>query len=551
MDSEIDVTFNIIKEYIDNNHNFCLDAGAGSGKTHTLIKVINYIRESLPEKKIVCITYTNNAKDEILERLSSTNNVLVSTIHDFIWRNIGKFQSSLRAEVNKMIEEKIEKFRIDGDIERLEKYQNSDLNLPILYRNYESLRNGIISHKTLLKIFKSFLNNKNFCNIMFSLFDYIFIDEYQDTDKSFFYDFLDKFNQYKANKSDILMGLFGDFMQNIYEQGIGRIDSEHQNDFKYIQKEDNYRSCKNIIKTNNCLRDDLKQVCKNKSKENGKIIFVYNQSNDLFLNNDSDYCNYKRLHLTHRVISEEIQFANVYRVYNNKYNMDTSTILKNADERFLKYICRDIMPSIYEFNNKLSNTIIKNINMSFMTSQSLKEIKERLINIVANMNSLSISDFLNKLFELKMFSSTHYKQLCQTYIDSDDNEFLKEIIDIPSLEFYNYYCQFSNRTMLETMQGTKGNEFENVLININETISWTMYNFSKLLKKDNTLKESVRERTLKLLYVSCTRAKKSLVINYIVDKEESKNDLSALLMKNNVERIWNDSIEFINKTNDN
>ncbi len=550
MDSEIDVTFNILKEYIDNNNNFCLDAGAGSGKTHTLIKVINYIRESLPEKKIVCITYTNNAKNEILERLSSTNNVSVSTIHDFIWKNIGKFQFSLRIEVNKMIEEKIEKFKLEGDAERLEKYQSSDLSSPIVYRNYESLRKGIISHDTLLKIFKSFLDNEIFCNIMFSSFDYIFIDEYQDTDKLVFYDFLDKFNQYKTNNCNIIMGLFGDFMQNIYEDGIGQIDFVHQNDFKYIKKEENYRSCENIIKANNCLRDDLKQVCKNKFEENGKIIFVYNQSSDLFLNNDLDYCNYIRLHLSHRVIADEVGFSNIYKVYSNKYK-DVSTILKNADERFLKYICRDVMPSIYDFNNDLSNTIIKNINMSFITFQTLNEIKQKIDDIVDNMNSLSISDFLNSLFELNIFSCSHYKQICQSYIDSDDDEFLKDILNISSVEFYNYYCQFSSKTMLETMHGTKGNEFENVLINISETIPWTMYNFSKLLKKDNALKDSVRQRTLKLLYVSCTRAKKSLVINYIVDKKESKNDLSALLMKNNVERIWNDNIEFINKTNDN
>ena len=153
MVSEINTALEEIKLCIEANENFCLDAGAGSGKTHTLVTTINHLKNINPDAKIVCITYTNNAKNEILSRLNDINNVIVSTIHDFIWKNICKFQAPLRTEVNKYIIEKIQKYEIENNEVKLEKYRNADLTLPIKYRDYESLSNGVISHDTLLNIF--------------------------------------------------------------------------------------------------------------------------------------------------------------------------------------------------------------------------------------------------------------------------------------------------------------------------------------------------------------------------------------------------------------
>ena len=84
----------------------------------------------------------------------------------------------------------------------------------------------IISHDTLLNIFNSFLSSEQYCNILFSSIDYIFVDEYQDTHKIIFYEFLKKLQDYKEKFNDILIGLFGDTMQNIYLNGIGEIQGE-------------------------------------------------------------------------------------------------------------------------------------------------------------------------------------------------------------------------------------------------------------------------------------------------------------------------------------
>ena len=57
---------------IKNGENFILEGGAGSGKTYSLISLINALTEELPDIKIVCITYTNNAVAEILSRIENS-----------------------------------------------------------------------------------------------------------------------------------------------------------------------------------------------------------------------------------------------------------------------------------------------------------------------------------------------------------------------------------------------------------------------------------------------------------------------------------------------
>lgn len=96
--------FDKIVELIKKNESFVLEAGAGSGKTFTLIQTINYLIESkgvqlrFDNQNIVCITYTNVAKNEIIDRLENNPLVLVYTIHEFLWDCIKNYQKQLLIE---------------------------------------------------------------------------------------------------------------------------------------------------------------------------------------------------------------------------------------------------------------------------------------------------------------------------------------------------------------------------------------------------------------------------------------------------------------------
>jgi len=86
-----------------NNH-IKIYAGPGAGKTHFLVENVKNIVTTYPlvaqsrERKVLCITYTNAAVDEIKHRLDGfSSSVEVHTIHGFIIEHIIKpFQEDLR-----------------------------------------------------------------------------------------------------------------------------------------------------------------------------------------------------------------------------------------------------------------------------------------------------------------------------------------------------------------------------------------------------------------------------------------------------------------------
>ena len=94
-----------IYECIKNLHNlksFFLFAGAGSGKTHSLVKILQKYKKDYSQnlrfsnKQIAIITYTNAACDEIKDRLDYDDTFLVSTIHSFVWDLIKPYQKDIK-----------------------------------------------------------------------------------------------------------------------------------------------------------------------------------------------------------------------------------------------------------------------------------------------------------------------------------------------------------------------------------------------------------------------------------------------------------------------
>ncbi|WWW12507.1 UvrD-helicase domain-containing protein [Arcobacter cryaerophilus gv. pseudocryaerophilus] len=128
-------TIEQIYQCIDTKESFVLDAGAGSGKTWSLVESLKYIIKNNGEnfnrnnQKIVCITYTNVAKNEIIERLENNELVIVSTIHDFLWNCISQFKKELKIKLIGNIEEKIVKVQNELDNSKSKKGVTFDKNL--------------------------------------------------------------------------------------------------------------------------------------------------------------------------------------------------------------------------------------------------------------------------------------------------------------------------------------------------------------------------------------------------------------------------------------
>ena len=78
-------------------------------------------------------------------------------------------------------------------------------------------------------------------------------------------------------------------------------------------------------------------------------------------------------------------------------------------------------------------------------------------------------------------------------------------------EFQHLFTYLEGCTPFSTQHKIKGTEFDNVLV-ILDNGNWSKYNFQYLFEDNG--KDSVRERTLKLFYVCCTRSKENLVVYY-------------------------------------
>ncbi|WP_399424862.1 UvrD-helicase domain-containing protein [Vibrio campbellii] len=85
----------------------------------------------------------------------------------------------------------------------------------------------------------------------------------------------------------------------------------------------------------------------------------------------------------------------------------------------------------------------------------------------------------------------------------------KQVCDVKYQEFRNVFDYLEGFLTFSTQHKTKGSEFSNILILLDNG-KWNQYNFKYLFERDGT--DSVRQRSEKIFYVCCTRAKEKLAV---------------------------------------
>ena len=80
-------------------------------------------------------------------------------------------------------------------------------------------------------------------------------------------------------------------------------------------------------------------------------------------------------------------------------------------------------------------------------------------------------------------------------------------------EFHKLYEYLEGRTPFSTQHKTKGTEFDDVFV-ILDNGRWNNYNFEKLFTVEDAGQDKVTERTKKIFYVCCTRAMEQLAVYY-------------------------------------
>jgi len=98
-------TWERLRDCLDQGKSFLLEAGAGAGKTYSLIQALRYLigkdgaKLVRNHQKIGCITFTNVATNEIETRTDRHPAIYSSTIHAFCWTLLKDFQPLLRREI--------------------------------------------------------------------------------------------------------------------------------------------------------------------------------------------------------------------------------------------------------------------------------------------------------------------------------------------------------------------------------------------------------------------------------------------------------------------
>ncbi len=240
-----------VMESLEKGKSFKLEAGAGAGKTYSLIKALEFLIERegkrMPRfnQRIACITFTNVAKDEIEARIDKNPLIHCDTIHGFCWSVISGFQSQLRILLGDLPAWEIRLEEAGGVCSRKIKYE--------LGHRRITDEEVLLHHDDVLPLTIKLLNFEKFRNILVDQYPIILIDEYQDTDK----DWIDAIKlHYLGKEMSPFFGFFGDHWQKIYGNGCGKITHPA---IREIGKEANFRSVSAIVDCLNRMRPELPQ----------------------------------------------------------------------------------------------------------------------------------------------------------------------------------------------------------------------------------------------------------------------------------------------------
>lgn len=197
---------------------------------------------------------------------------------------------------------------------------------------------------------------------------------------------------------------------------------------------------------------------------------------------------------------------------------------QNKDKPYELYLrCRDAATRLTDFVN--GNKTIRVVTEEIIKSQLLK-----------------VPDVVKQAYTLKL------SELDETV--AEDIRAWVEVMDLPISMIHKYDDYVNQKSQFDTHQGVKGLEFDRVMVIIDDSeAKGFLFSYDKLFgvkglsdaDKRNLMegKETSIERTKRLFYVTCTRAKNALaVVMYTYVPENVKKEA--------IDKGWFDENEIIN-----
>jgi len=513
---------------LNNLQSFLLYAGAGSGKTRTLVNVLQELRNNVLQRlikagqRVAIITYTNAACDEIKHRLQFDPIFNVSTIHSFAWDLIEPFTEDIREWLT---------IKLSADIDDLEiKLSKArDLNGKTALKNAESrdkkkrrlaelksvtkfvyspagnkLGKGALNHAEVISIVSYFVATQPLMQkIIINSFPILLIDESQDTNKELLEAFI---KTQQNNKTQFCLGLFGDMMQRIYGGGKADLDRTLPSDWKVPEKKVNYRCPKRVVTLINEIRkgvDKHRQGSKLDAIDGTVKLFIINSNvtdkssiewgirdqmhtcttDEMWLFPDGVKC----LTLEHAMAARRGGFSDFFLPLQGDEKLKDSVLNGNSSE--IKFITNQVLPLIYAIKAndefEIANVIkkyspllafdnaqdpIDQIRLADDNVGELKKLLDEQIN-VSFLNLLKLIHTKN-LLNLPDKFIPHLLEIDETNdeheedakLESDESRSWGKALNA-NLEHVELYAKYiADELGFGTHQGVKGLEFDRVMV---------------------------------------------------------------------------------------
>lgn len=568
-------------------------AGAGAGKTKTLTTKIAYLIEEkyATPYNVLAITFTNKAAKEMKDRLYAmlgdvAKKIQVSTFHSFGLKLLRENFELLGYDRNFVIMDSDDSLTVVKKIikdlgydpkvynpkairnkisscknemisaKAYERYAVSDYEQVIhkIYEKYEDklYRNNSVDFDDLLLLpIKLFKENPDVLERYQDLYQYILIDEYQDTNQAQY--ILTKLISEKNRRITCV----GDDSQSIYSfrganyKNILNFEKDYP-DAKTILLEQNYRSTSTILDAanqvikNNSQRKDKKLWTDRGQGEKIKYYRAYNERDEAqyvirkikeLVNRGTEYKDIAILYRTNaqsRVVEEEMLKENLpYRVIGSFYFYSRKEIKDLIAYLRLIHNSKDNISLLRVINTPKRGIGLKTIEnltsradeegisiYDAISSGKELEFKNTIEKLKIVAEDLTLTELIDKVLdasgmkkeleseqslesEVRLENLEEFKSITKAFEEKEGlislEDFLLEISLISDVEEYK---DDPNRISLMTVHSVKGLEFDNVfVIGMEEGIFPHM----------NSLMENMAlEEERRLCYVAITRAKDNL-----------------------------------------
>jgi DNA helicase-2/ATP-dependent DNA helicase PcrA len=438
-----------------------------------------------------------------------------------------------------------------------------------------------LNHSEVISMTVAFLTTKpTLQHIVVHRYPILLVDESQDTNRFVMDALLTLQAQYKTA---FCLGLFGDMMQRIYADGKVGLEAAIPPDWARPKKQMNHRCPGRVLELLNCMRAEVDgQVQKGrtdkppgfarlfllpaniKDKPSAEVA-IANQmaavTGDELWKSD-----YKALILEHHMAAKRLGFSPMFESLSKVDRIRTG--LLDGTLPGISLFAKQVLPLVDAMRSgdhfraamvvKRFSPILDSANLKMEDQQldrlaKAKAATDSLLSLWEGGNNPSFGDVLQSIHSSGLFEIPETLRVLVSRpstassndtpdAESERDEILKAwegMLATPFEQIAAYDRYVSGTSPFDTHQGVKGREFPRVMVVIDdEDARGFMFSYEKLFgvkdksatdrKNEQEGAETIIDRTRRLLYVTCSRAKDSLaIVNYTADPAKAKENVLA------------------------